>query len=66
MTLLTGCGPPSAAVSKPPVPAKASLPFGHNAAALFPHRSSFRRNIRARSGDRGLFRNLLTSIPANG
>ena len=47
------------AVSNPPVPPKASSLFGHNATALLPHRSSFRRNIRARSGHGEFFRNLL-------
>jgi hypothetical protein len=55
---LAGCGKTPGAVSNPPVPPKASSLFGHNAAALLPHRSSFRRNIRARSGHRGFFRNL--------
>ncbi|MEO6835283.1 MAG: hypothetical protein ABI231_05180, partial [Candidatus Tumulicola sp.] len=42
-------------------PPKASSLFGHNAPALLPHRSSFRRIIRARSGHREFFRNLLAA-----
>ena len=61
--VLTGCGKTPGVVSNPPVPPKASSLFGHNATALLPHRSSFRRNIRARSGHRGFFRNLLKSSP---
>src|SRR5450631_3883914 len=46
---------PPGAVSNPPVPPKASSLLGHNATALLPHRFSFRRSIRARSGHRGFF-----------
>ncbi len=60
---LTGRGKTSAAISNQPVPPKTSSLFGHNATALLPHHSSFRRNIRARSGHRGFSRNLLEGTP---
>ncbi len=56
---LAGCGKTPGAVSDPPVPPKASSLFGHEATASLPHRSSFRRNIRTRSGHREFFRILL-------
>ncbi|MHB8196571.1 MAG: TolC family protein, partial [Vulcanimicrobiaceae bacterium] len=60
---LTGRGKTSAAISNQPVPPKTSPLFGHNATALLPHHSSFRRNIRPRSGHRGFSRNLLEGTP---